>query len=118
MTKGMVLLYADEQRFDSTTNTLSVDMRLINRGDKPIRTPIELRVTDLSSSLGTVTVANSTNGNGGARAVWDVSHFVTGDRIPARVSSNTFRLSFHIQVSSARKLLDEEDLLSLGVRVF
>lgn len=101
VTKQTVLLYGRAQSFNKATGTLSVDLRLGNRGDTPIRSPIRLKVKQISSRAGKVSILNADNGLTGSGAMWDVSEIVLGDQIaPGATTYNTFRLSFHIEQST------------------
>jgi len=100
VTKQIVLLYGRAQSFNKATGTLSIDLRLGNRGDTPIWTPIRLKVKQISSRVGKVSILNADNGLSGSGAMWDVSRIVVGDQIPPGATTyNTFRLSFHIELA-------------------
>src|SRR6185437_13915999 len=103
VTKQIVLLYGRSQSFDKTTGTLSIDLRLANRGATLIRSPIKLEVKRISSGAGRVIILNADNGLTGSGAIWDVSRIVTGNRIPPGAATyNAFRLSFHVDVVEGR----------------
>jgi hypothetical protein len=100
VTKQVVLLYGRAQSFNKATGMLSIELRLGNRGDTPIRIPIRLEVKQISSRAGKVSILNADNGLTGSGAMWDISGIVAGDQIPPGATTyNTFRLSFHIDVS-------------------
>jgi len=116
VTKQVVLLYGRSQSFDNATGVLSIDLLLGNRGDKPIRPPIRLEVTRVSSGVGRVTILNANNGLTGEGTIWDVSPSVTGDQIPPGANTyNTFRLSFRIELRPGG--IPTYSLLNLNVRV-
>jgi len=117
VTNRVALLYGRAQSFDNATGTLSVEVRLANRGDKPIRTPIRLEVKSISSKVGKVTVLNADNDLTGPGARWDLSRSVAGDQIPPGAASyNTFTLQFHIALERPG-LVSTNDLLNLSARV-
>ncbi len=100
VTKQIVLLFGRAQSFNKMTGTLSIELRLGNRGDTPIWIPIRLKVKQISSRVGKVSVLNADNGLTGSGAMWDVSDVVVGDQIPPGATTyNTFRLSFHIELT-------------------
>lgn len=115
-TDQSLLIYGGFQSFDSVTGTLSIDLRLANRGTLPIRTPIHLVLQHISSSAGEVSVVNAQNSVTGPGAIWDISQSVTGTQIPPGASTdNTFRLSFHLDLT--HKIVPLRDLLDLSVKV-
>jgi hypothetical protein len=83
-----------------------------------MRVPIKLEAKEITSSTGSVTITNATNGVAGEGAVWDVSHSLTGDQIPAGASSNPFCLAFHLDRSVPDPTsAGTESLLKLRMRV-
>jgi hypothetical protein len=69
----------------------------------------------ISSGAGSVSVIDQ-NGPTGPGATWDISQSVTGDQIPPGAATyNTFRLSFHLDLSHHEVL--GTDLIDLGVKV-
>jgi hypothetical protein len=115
-TDQSLLIYGGFQSFDNVTGTLSLDLRLANRGTRPIQAPIHLVLQQISSSAGEVSVLNAQNNVTGAGAVWDISQSVTGSQIPPGASTyNIFRLSFHLDL--AHKVSPFKDLLDLSVKV-
>jgi hypothetical protein len=118
VTQQSVILYGGTQDFDSATATLEVCLALGNRGDKPMRVPINLEAKEIRSSRGTVSITNSTNGLAGAGATWDISNSLTGNQIPPGASSNPFCLFFHLGIRLTGVLPPEAaDLLILKIRV-
>jgi hypothetical protein len=118
VTEHSVILYGGRQDFDVTTSTLTVCLVLRNRASQPMRVPIKLEAKEITSSIGSVTIMNATNGVAGEGAVWDVSHSLTGDQIPSGASSNPFCLAFHLEPSSAEPASAEpESLLKLRMQV-
>ena len=110
------LVYGGFQSFDNVTGTLSIDLRLANRGSRPIQSPIHLVLQQIRSGAGEVSVLNAQNRVTGTGAVWDISHSVTGTQIPPGAETyNTFRLSFHLDL--ARKVAPVKDLLDFTVKV-
>jgi hypothetical protein len=107
------------QYYDNATGTLKIYLTLANHGRGSIRAPVKLRVDDVSSRFGAISILNATNGLRGAGAIWDVSNSLTGDQIPAGSTTNPFCLSFHLQLSSKSTLsLSGANVLSLRVSVF
>ena len=118
VTRQSVILYAGEQHFDNSTDTLKVCLAVGNRGDTPIRVPIKVEVKEIKSLLGAVSILDSTNGLTGTGAIWDISRSVTGSEIPPRTNSNSFCLSFHIATAAKGiSRIGGDDLLILKVRV-
>lgn len=115
VTKQIVLLYGRAQSFDKITGTLSVDVKLGNRGDTPVHAPIQLQVNQISSRAGKASILNADNGLTGAGAIWNLSGIVVGDQIPPQATTyNTFRLSFHIEVTGP---IPTYNLLDVGIKV-
>jgi len=118
VTEHSVILYGGMQEFDGTTSTLTVCLVLRNRDSQPMRAPIKLEAREITSSMGSVTITNATNGVAGDGAVWDISNSLTGDQIPAGASSNPFCLAFHLERSSADPTsAGPESLLKLRMQV-
>jgi hypothetical protein len=118
VTKHIVLLNGRSQSFDNATGMLSVEVRLGNRGDKAIWTPIHLEVESVSSKVGKVTIVNADNGLAGRGAVWDLSSSITGDQIPPGATTyNTITLLFHIELEHSGPV-STYGLLDLRARVF
>jgi len=116
VTKQVRLVFGGTQWFDPTTGVLAIDLRLVNRGETPIWTPIQVVADEIGSQNGDVTVLNSNNGKEGPGAVWDLSGSVTGDQIPAKASMfNAFRLLFRVHGSSPSLRTDR--LLNVKARV-
>lgn len=118
VTGQTVILFGGTQQFDSRTGILEVCVTLANRGTQPLKQPIKLQATEIKSSIGTVSILNSTNRRHGPGATWDISNAVTGDQIPPRAASNPFCLSFHVEVTPKLSALPElPDLLTLSLSV-
>jgi hypothetical protein len=117
-TTRTILLYGGSQRFDNASRTLTIQVSLANRGLTPLRIPIKLKVEEVDSSIGTVSILNATNGMTGTGAVWDISDSVTGDQIPPDTVSNPFCLVFRmsVPVGSAPPVYGD-DLLVLRLKV-
>lgn len=116
VTRRIVLLYGRAQSFDRATGMLSIELRLGNRGDTPIRLPIRLEVKQISSQAGKLSVLNADNGLSGPGAMWDLSSIVAGDQIPPGATTyNTFCLLFHIDVTDGS--IPTYDLLDAAVSV-
>ena len=118
VTSQIAVLYGRSQSFDNTTGTLSLEVRLANRGNIAVRTPIRLEVESVNSKVGKVTILNADNGLMGPDAVWDLSRIVSGDQIPpGETTYNTFTLQFHIDLAHAGPIVTN-DLLNLSARVY
>ena len=116
VTSEIVLLNGRVQSFDNATGTLTIDLRLANRGDRPIRLPIRIEAREISSNVGTVSVLNSDNNIHGPGATWDVSQSVTGNQLyPGSATYNSFRLTFRVDLRP--KSLPSDNFLNLKVRV-
>lgn len=116
VTTRVVLMNGRMQSFDSATGTLSIDLRLANRGDRPISLPIRIEANEISSNVGTVAVMNSDNGIHGPGAIWDISRTVTGSQLsPGSTTYNSFQLSFHVDLKP--KSLPSDNFLNLKVKI-
>jgi hypothetical protein len=117
VTSQVKLLYGRAQSFDNASGILSLEVRIANRGDRPLRTPILLEVKSVSSKVGKVRILNADNGLPGAGAVWDLSRIVAGDQvIPGATTYSTFTLLFHIDLEHPG-IVVTNDLLSLAARI-
>jgi hypothetical protein len=118
VTERVEIAYQDRQEIDEKTGTLAVCLALRNHGNSPIRTPVELEVTDITAPGRSVSILNASNGLGGAGAIWDISKSLTGDRIPPGTSSNAFCLSARLGDPGRTGFRsDREDLVKLRIRV-
>lgn len=118
MTRQAVVLYGGTQEFNRATGVLNVCLEIGNRGSVPIRTPIELVAEQFKSSLGSISVLNSTNNLKKVGAAWDVTHSVTGAEIPPFANSNSFCLTFQITpplIGPPR--WEGDDLITLRLKV-
>jgi hypothetical protein len=93
--------------YDEATNTLSVSAKLINRSAMAIRSPVIVRVTQLSirspQELNVderVNVANSDNGQSTIGATWDFSSLI-GDSLAPGARSSAKTLQFKLTGVSA-----------------
>jgi hypothetical protein len=119
VTEQALLLYGGAQSFDREQKTLKLCLRLGNRGSQPLKTPIELKAVHLQSTLGPIYALNTTNGETGSGAIWDVSQAITGNQIPPRSTSNPFCLAFRVQTQDFKiPPQAATDLLTLKMRVF
>jgi hypothetical protein len=117
-TRNVALLYGGAQSFDNATGTLSLDVKLANRGSHAIFTPICLEAKDVSSKIGTIKVLNADNGLTGSGAVWDLTRSVSGNQVPPGATTYTsFTLKFHIDLASPRMVVTR-DVLDLTARVW
>lgn len=116
VTKQIALLYGGTESFNNMTGTLSIDLELANRGDRPIQVPIRIEAVGVSSAMGSVTILNATNGLKGPGAIWDISRSITGSQLlPGSATNNSFPLLFHLDIG--RKRVPTENLLNLSLRV-
>jgi hypothetical protein len=117
VTRQTVMLYGGMQRFDRFTKALKVCLALENRGDKAIKVPIKLEVSDIRSPLGAVSILDSRNDLARLGALLDISDSVTGYLAP-NSSSNPFCLSFRLEIPPKDSSLQAGDkLLSLKMKV-
>jgi len=117
VTSEAVLLYGGMQYFDHATGRLKVCVAVANRGTSPFRTPIKLKAEDVRSAVGAISILNATNGSAGAGALWDISDSITGDQIPPGAASNSFCLSFRLEIPPKHVSGEQSDLLILRMRV-
>lgn len=116
VTQQIALLYGGAESFNNMTGTLSIDLELANRGDRPMKIPIKIEVVDVSSAMGSVTILNATNGLKGPGAIWDISRSVTGNQLaPGSATNNSFPLLFHLD--TVGRSAPTENLLNLRLRV-
>jgi len=66
-----VSLEAQSTHFDRTNNTLTFTAKLWNTSKQVVHAPIKLRLTSMTSQLGTPSVVNAENGTSGTGAIWD-----------------------------------------------
>lgn len=117
VTGKIALLYGRAQCFDNAAGTLSIHLRIANRGDRPLRLPIRIEAEAVGSSAGKVIILNADNNLSGPGAIWDVSSSVTGNRLlPGTATYNSFPLLFQIKLAPGT--IPTEHLLNLRVRVF
>jgi hypothetical protein len=116
ITAQIALLNGRSQTFDLRTGTLSIDLRLANRGDRAIPLPIRIEADAVNSRAGRVVIENADNGLKGQGAVWDISHAVTGKKLlPGTATYGSFRLMFHVDV--LQNSIPTYDFLDLKLRV-
>jgi hypothetical protein len=118
VTAQTALLYGGIQEFDNKTQNLKVCLALENRSGGPIRTPIKIKLDQLESPLGEVSVLSSADEISHRTAIRDISSAVTGSQIPEGMKSNHFCLSFHIGITNPEWPLKGVDLLSVRVKVY
>jgi len=99
VTDQTAVLFGGIQRFDDRSGKLDVCLILRNNSSEPLHEPIKLEATDVSSSVGAISILNATNNAHGAGATWDLGGSLTGNRIPPHATSNPFCLSFHLDLS-------------------
>jgi hypothetical protein len=102
VTRETLLLYGygGFQHFDPRTGILKICLSLANRGDESLKLPIRLKVEEVGSGAGAITILNATNGVAREGAEWDISESLTGDLIPPRTNTHPFCFLFHIESSS------------------
>lgn len=84
--------------FDSATKTFSVDAYLGNTSDVTVKGPIRIRVLNLESRIGAVSIQNSDNGISGNGALWDFTSVVPNQSAGLAPGERTApkKLMFHI----------------------
>jgi len=105
------ILFGGRQHFDETTGNLEVCLMLANRGKTELGVPIELEVEKIHSSVGEVSIIDSSNGLSGVGALLDITAAVTGDRIPPGSTTNNFCPVFRLHPSAKLILGSERDEL-------
>jgi hypothetical protein len=92
-----VSLEAQSTRFDRANNTLTFTAKVWNTSKEVVRAPLKLRLTSMTSQLGTPSVVNAENGASGTGAIWDfTSAMPAGGLQPDSTSAPrvmTFKLS-------------------------
>ena len=100
LTQSVAVDFANTD-YDPKTRTVSLDASLTNTSDKPIATPLKLRVVSLSCAVAVASIVDASNGLGGAGAVWDFSAELPGGRLAPGASSRPKRLRFRLQEMGA-----------------
>jgi hypothetical protein len=118
VTKNVVLLYDGDQRFDRTKQTLSLSLRIVNRGSQPFESPCLLAVRDVSSAVGNARLIDAIETMDGSTWIRDLAGAITGDRIAAGATSNTIRFSFLISPGDRQVASGKEDFLNFNVSVY
>lgn len=95
LTQSLAVDFANTD-YDPKTRTVSLDASLTNTSDKPIAAPLKLRVVSLASSVGVVSILDSSNGAAGSGAVWDFSNELPGGRLAPGATSRAKRLRFRL----------------------
>ena len=123
VTRNVLLVYGGDrgetgQYFDQENKTLKICASLRNRGQFAIRTPIELRLEDIHSDWGPISVADATRPLKGNGADWDISDSLTGDRIPPGTSSDPFCMAFRVNTKPEKRSPIDVNLLSFSLSIF
>ena len=123
VTRNILLVYGGErgetgQYFDQENKTLKICASLRNRGQFAIRTPIELRLEDIHSDWGPISVAGATRPLKENGADWDISDSLTGDRIPPGTSSDPFCMAFRVNTQPEKRSPIDVNLLSFSLSIF
>lgn len=88
----------ENQRYDEASNTLSLDMALINKGPASIFGPLRLELSRVNSAAQTMEVLHADNGLTGAGAAWDLSELVDPNGLaPGATTVRRRRLEFRLQ---------------------
>lgn len=105
-------------RYDRATDTLFVDVILLNKGRVPITAPIRVQAWNLRSDFGAVEIDNSDNGVRSDGAVWDCTDSVIkGTLMPGR-RSRPRTLAFKLGKFVPKRAREERNPVSLTAKVF
>ena len=96
--REVTLLYGGDQRYDSSSGTLTLDVVLRNTSSGPIKAPVFLRVLTLVGELGDVEIMNANNRALGPGAIWDVSRAIQNGVLPPGATTQPY-LSLSVFVS-------------------
>jgi len=112
------IFYGGLQHFDQVAGNLKICLTVANRGDTPMRVPVRLEATSVSSPAGKVSILNASNGLAGIGAMWDVSQAIPSGQILPQASSQPFCLAFHLEAPGAGAAgQSDASLLILRIRV-
>jgi hypothetical protein len=118
VTEEALILYGGIEHFDPDSGNLDLCLMVGNSGSRMLRAPIRLEAAEISSPIGSVTITNATNKKAGTGAFWDISDALTGNQLAPREVSNSFCLSFHVTIPSAKThSLEPDDLVMLKLKV-
>jgi len=118
LTNQTRLLYGGTQQFDDSTGVLKVCLIVANRGDSPMRAPVRIEATSVSSPLGAVSILSVSNGLTGPGAIWDISDSMTAGELVPEANSKPFCLFFHLEIPPERTAKSEDaNLLTVRMRV-
>ncbi len=118
VTDWAVLLYGGEQEYDKRTGILRVCMMLGNRGDSPIKVPIQLQDLGVRSPSRNLSILEAGKPVIASQTVWDISGSVPDGYIAPGSNSDPFCLSFRLELDASKSSLPGElDLFTLKLRV-
>jgi hypothetical protein len=116
ITRTVALLFGGMQHYDFSSERLTLDVALRNKGDKPIQAPVFLKALTLDGDVGKVEIVNADNGASGPGAIWDVSRAMGNGVLPPGSTTQAYRLAFRI--TPGNKNLDSKvGVVSMKVSV-
>jgi hypothetical protein len=117
VTRSVSILYGGEQRYDSQSGTLTVDVVIRNKSEAAIHGPFKLAVSSIFKDSGYVQIVNSDNREVGPGAIWDFGTSVAGGTLGAESTSKPFALKFHYRRNEGQ-LWRSSEILDLDIKVF
>jgi hypothetical protein len=115
----LLYAYGAAQNFDRQSGVFTVCVSLANRGEKSFEMPLKLKVRELTSELGAITILNATSGGSGVGAEWELRNPVTGDSLPPNTHTHPFCLRFHLDAfPKVREAPGPLDLMRMRLKVF
>jgi hypothetical protein len=115
VSEDVVILYGGDQHYDTSSDTLEVDVIVKNKSARVIRSPLILKALTLESTLGKLVTANASNDAAGPGAIWDLSNTLQGGVLQPGSSTSPYPLVFRIPHGVAPK--DEAQVVSMQVKV-
>jgi hypothetical protein len=103
--------------YDDKTGVITVPVRLRNKSDHPMHTPLRLRVISLSSALGKTSVLGAMNGETGPGAVFDFDAAVPGGVLGAGESSQELPLRVRVPTDRPHAEIYLKTALEMDFRV-
>jgi hypothetical protein len=116
-TSKAVLLYGGNQFYDPATKLLTLDVKVRNNGEQPLKIPLKLAVPGLYKDFGFASIANADNQATGAGAVWDISSTIPEGALAPGATTKPFALKFHY-LANPDIARASDDILGLNVRVY
>jgi len=115
ISQRIVVLYGGDQRYDSSSGTLTENIILKNESSDSICSPVLLKAVTLSSEIGKIDIVNATNGVSGPGAIWDLSETLPGGVLKAGAVTTPYSLVFRVPDAVAPRI--SVDLITMRLQV-